>query len=281
MKMIVFLLFITCFKCIIACNLEKNYLSVIIPAYNEELWIERTVKCVTNSCKEARLKDFEVIVVNDDSTDATAAIAQKNGARVINVQNRHIGKNRNQGANEAKFETVLFLDADSFVSGNDIRRGIELLNQGVPLVTNFARYDPKFPLVANLWCNFSNLLIAHLGWHGTAGGGIMFTCKQKFEELGGFDVALFAAEDIDLIKRFKKRAFIHIDGHTSSRRHVKNGFLSGVQDWIFNQNCTAQDTWYKPNYRETAIAKSAMFYPIRCEEQLFRSICPEVIHKEK
>ena len=261
--------------------LKSNYLSVVIPAYNEELWIERTVKCVTDSCKEANLKDFEVLVVDDASTDATAEIATKNGAQVISVHNRNIGKNRNQGAKEAKFDTILFLDADSVVSGKDIKRSLALLNKGISLVTTFSRYDSHFPFVASLWCHFSNLCVSHLGWHGTAGGGTMFADKKKFEKLGGFDCALFSTEDIDLIMRSRHRAFIHTDGYTSSRRHVKNGIFSGVFEWLANRNSTASDVWYKPNFRKTALLEGEIFQSLSYWERFYRFICPEVIHKQK
>ncbi len=260
---------------------KRSRLSVVIPAYNEELWIERTVKGVTDSCKEANLKDFEVLVINDASTDATAAIASNSGARVINVQNRNIGKNRNQGAKEAKYDYILFIDADSIVSGRDIERGLALLDKGTPFVTTFARYDNHFPFIANLWCNLSNLCISHLGWHGTAGGGTIFTDKKTFEKLGGFDSTLFSTEDIDLIRRSKHRAFIHTDGYTSSRRYVKNGIFSGVFEWLTDRNFTASDVWYKPNFRKTALLEGEIFQPISRWEHLFRFICPEVIHKQK
>lgn len=258
-----------------ACYLDITSLSVIIPAYNEELWIERTVKCVTNSCKEAELKDFEVIVVNDTSTDATAEIAQRNGARVINAHNRNIGKNRNQGAKEAKFSSILFLDADTVVSGRDIRRSLSLLNQGISLVVPFAQFDSYLPTSTRLLYSFTNLLTSYLKWRALVGGATLFVDKKEFEKLGGFNDTLLSAEDADFIWRVKNWAFIHTDGYTSSRRYLKNSTFSGLGQ----QKTASVNVWYNPNYREVGILQGEIFQPISCMERLYRLVCPEVAHK--
>src|SRR5687768_16575132 len=63
--------------------------SFIIPAYNEEALIGRTIDTLRESASHLKER-FEIIVANDDSTDRTAVIAAEKGARVIEVKKRQI-----------------------------------------------------------------------------------------------------------------------------------------------------------------------------------------------
>ena len=65
---------------------------------------------------------FEVVVVDDASSDRTATIAREHGARVIAVSHRQIAATRNAGAGEASGELFVFLDADTVVNCAVIRR---------------------------------------------------------------------------------------------------------------------------------------------------------------
>lgn len=91
--------------------------SVIIPAYNCEQYIE---ECVT-SILEQTYENFEVLIVDDGSTDHTAEIAQKLMMRdtrveVISMKNQGVSHARNVGLANAKGEFVTFLDADDYLS---------------------------------------------------------------------------------------------------------------------------------------------------------------------
>lgn len=85
------------------------FLSIIIPARNEESRILPLLK----SLQEQRFKTFEILVVDDDSSDRTAAVAQSFGAKVL--QNEGSGKSSAcwHGAEQAKGSWLLFLDADT------------------------------------------------------------------------------------------------------------------------------------------------------------------------
>ncbi len=85
--------------------------SVIIPAYNEEKFIE---KCLI-SIKNQSFKDIEIIVVDDGSTDKTVEIAEKIADRVILQDHLGCGKARNIGAKSAAGEILVFIDADMYL----------------------------------------------------------------------------------------------------------------------------------------------------------------------
>src|SRR6266481_2960226 len=87
--------------------------SVVIPAYNAELFLERTLR----SALRQTHSNLEVIVVDDGSTDKTRVIAEAAAAiddrvRIISVPNGGVAKSRNIGIAEANGEFVAFLDAD-------------------------------------------------------------------------------------------------------------------------------------------------------------------------
>lgn len=92
-------------------------LSIIIPVYNSEKYLEGCLTSVVNQS----LKDFEIICVNDGSTDNSLKILEKFGAqdsriRIINQQNQGQGYARNAGLEAAAGDYVGFIDSDDYIS---------------------------------------------------------------------------------------------------------------------------------------------------------------------
>src|SRR5439155_21583574 len=92
-------------------------LSIIIPSYNEELRLPASLGLIADYIEKSR-RDTEVLVVDDGSTDQTAAVAEKFRARirqlriVQNGENRGKGYSVRHGMTEARCDIVLFTDAD-------------------------------------------------------------------------------------------------------------------------------------------------------------------------
>lgn len=86
----------------------ESQVSVVIPAYNSEVWVAAAIDSVRHQSPEP----LEIIVVDDGSTDGTAAYAEAHGARVIRQLNRGPAAARNAGASAASGAALLFLDAD-------------------------------------------------------------------------------------------------------------------------------------------------------------------------
>src|SRR5436190_3112297 len=82
--------------------------SVVIPAYNEERWIG----CALGSLGRQTHPSFEVIVIDDGSTDRTGKIAAGFGVRLFRTSHRGAGAARDYGAKAAEGAIVVFLDAD-------------------------------------------------------------------------------------------------------------------------------------------------------------------------
>src|SRR5262245_15720711 len=98
-------------------------ISFIIPAYNEEQLLGRTLKAIDQAARPLG-EPVEVIVADDASTDHTAAIAQEHGALVVSVKYRQIAATRNAGARGANGEMLVFVDADTMVTEAAVRAAI-------------------------------------------------------------------------------------------------------------------------------------------------------------
>src|SRR5207237_7363763 len=103
--------------------------SFIIPAYNEELELSSTIASIRVAASGVA-QPYEIIVVDDASTDATAELAAEAGARVISIDRRQIAAARNAGARAAQGDYLFFVDADTRINPNHIYEAIAALAAG-------------------------------------------------------------------------------------------------------------------------------------------------------
>jgi glycosyltransferase involved in cell wall biosynthesis len=110
--------------------------SVIIPAYNEEKAIRKTIKEIQEVLKENKLdKNSEIIVVDDCSTDKTKEVALECKAKVLsNPTNMGYGFSLKRGINEAKNETIVITDADNTYPFTSVPEMLDLKKEGFDLV---------------------------------------------------------------------------------------------------------------------------------------------------
>ncbi len=101
-----FVLYVLKFYFEVTFNLVFKMLSVIIPAFNEENFLPRCLE----SLKNQKFKDFEIIVVDNNSTDKTAEIAKKFNVILFSEKNQGVAYARNKGSEIAKGEILVFTD---------------------------------------------------------------------------------------------------------------------------------------------------------------------------
>jgi glycosyltransferase involved in cell wall biosynthesis len=182
-------------------------LSIIIPAFNEERLIEATLAGV-NAAKRAfseRGWETELIVCDNNSTDRTAELARKAGAKVVFEPMNQIGRARNSGAAAALGDWLLFIDADSIPSCELFGEMAEVIESGRCLAggatLDFADRE-KYPVAARI-TGIWNWISRQCAWMA---GSCIFCDAAAFREVGGFSKELYASEEIDLSRRLKRLA---------------------------------------------------------------------------
>jgi len=179
-------------------------LSIIIPTFNEEKFLPILLK----SLKKQTFKDFEIIVADNNSTDATRSIALKGGARVVDGGLPACG--RNNGAKVAHGEWLLFLDADVILPSDFLEKAMGEIKESTfasasclinPLSDR--KIDKFLHGVVNLYFQAIKKIFPH------APGFCIFVKKEIHQLVGGFDEKIKLAEDHDYILRISKIA--HFD----------------------------------------------------------------------
>jgi glycosyltransferase involved in cell wall biosynthesis len=176
-------------------------LSFIVPAYNEEHELPRALASIRAAAEAAR-ESFEIVVVDDASTDATAEIAKAAGAIVLPVCYRHIAAVRNAGARAARGDIFFFVDADTWISPVHVTGALAALEAGC--AGGGARMIPEgsVPLWGRVFVRIFSVFyftLANLG-----AGAFLFTTRENFHAAGGFDEQFFAGEEVYFTMTLKK-----------------------------------------------------------------------------
>jgi cellulose synthase/poly-beta-1,6-N-acetylglucosamine synthase-like glycosyltransferase len=192
--------------------------SFIVPAHNEAVEIAGTLKSVFDAARAVGLP-FEVIVVNDASTDETKKMAQDAGARVVDVNLRKISAVRNAGARQANGDVFFFVDADTRLAEPVLRAAWEALRRGAVGGGAWVRFTEPVNLAARVGIYLFGFVYARiLGW---AAGCCIFARRESFLAAGGFDEKFYATEEILLsiaLKRQGRFVVLREAVSTSSRK---------------------------------------------------------------
>ena len=207
-------------------------LSVVIPAYNEKEYLPQTLEAVTFAL--ASIADVEIIVVDNQSIDATREIAEAFGAKIMEEAEHNIGKVRNTGGLAAVGEVFVFLDADTLVARGVFERIIEVMLDPRCLGGSVA-VEYEAPRNRQLFMRWFMRLWTVLGRLTKMRQGALQFCRSDvFRDLGGYDATIYVGEDIEFHWRMdtlvKNRggftAFIEEPKvETSSRRWEKMGLV--------------------------------------------------------
>ena len=176
-------------------------ISFIVPAHNEERWLGACLASIQDSMKP--LADaYEIIVVDDASTDATAKIAGDFNVRLLKVAHRRVSAVRNSGAEIAKGENFFFVDADTVVNSAAIEAGLALLRDGAVGGGCVFEFDVPIPWWARIVHRFGTMMGR---WLRITGGCFLFCTRDAFADTGGFSEELYAGEDMAFVEALKRR----------------------------------------------------------------------------
>lgn len=178
-------------------------ISVLIPAFNEEALIARTIESVQASFAAVGHTSFEIIVCDNNSTDRTAQVAESKGARVVFEPHNQISRARNAAASRAKFDWLIFLDADTTLPAELLRNTIETIGRG-DVCGGGALVDFDRPnalrgglRVLQFWNTISRVT-------QLAAGSYVYCLRQAWSDVGGFSENVYAGEELFFSQNLKR-----------------------------------------------------------------------------
>jgi len=215
--------------------------SVIIPAYNAEQTITTTIQSVLAQT----LDDFEIIVIDDGSTDATVATVEAIDdprIQIFSYPNAGQGESRNRGASHATGEFFAFLDADDLWTPDKLERMVKAIGD-----THRSEHPGQPAAVAYSWVDwvdetgqflqrgcattrngyvYEQLLLSDF----IAGGSNLMVWRGAFFQVGGFNPSYPPAEDRDLWLRLaEKFHFVAIEAPLLRYRQIPNSQSANVR----------------------------------------------------
>ena len=188
-------------------------LSIVIPAFNEEKTLPACLASIDEAVASVSGEDdlddelgVEVIVADNNSTDATAKLAAAAGARVVFEPINQISRARNTGAAVATGDWQLFIDADSCLHPETLKDLLTTIRRGDCAGGGCVIALDAAPLWAYGFLTLWQAISRTLHW---AAGSFLFCRADAFRELGGFSEAFYASEEIDMSRRLKRWAKAH------------------------------------------------------------------------
>ena len=176
--------------------------SLVIPAYNEEDLLPRLLETVAVARETYRRgpNAVQVIVADNDSSDATATVAEDFGCEVVRVLKRRIGTVRNGGAKTALGEILCCVDADMQVHPETFNAIEDALATGrVVAGATGVRLERMSPGIAVTYALFMPFV-----WAMRMDSGVVFCRRNDFVEIGGYDERRSFGEDLQLLFDLKR-----------------------------------------------------------------------------
>lgn len=201
-----------------------TFVSIIVPAYNEEKTIGKTLQSLINQS----YPHYEIIVVNNNSSDQTASIAKRYTKKVYIEKKQGYHHAVRRGVKEAKGTIITMCDADTIYKPDWLEHAVNIFENDKRVV---AVYGPAFYIDSSLpvkvigtflyWfaCYFSRFV----GVPATSGLNFLMK-KSAYAAVGGYDPEIYdmVAIDVELGQRLKKKGLLKLSTHalplTSARR---------------------------------------------------------------
>ncbi len=224
--------------------------SIIIPAKNEEAYIGRCLDSILHT--DYPRDRFEVLVVDNGSSDQTAMIAAVKGASVFSAPEETIAGLRNFGVRRALGQILVFLDADCSVSSTWLDEAARYLT--AHSIACFGA-PPGIPeqatWVQKAWYQVrrNQREIMEVEWLESMN---MFVRRDAFESVDGFDERLITCEDYDLCLRLKSFGKIVADGRISAVHH--------------GEAATLTQFFHKERWRGTSNLRGVLYHGLQWRE---------------
>lgn len=196
--------------------MENPLVSIVVTTKNEEKNIENCIK----SIMEQGYKNVEIIVVDNNSSDRTKEIALKYTEKVFDKGPERSAQ-RNYGMiDKSSGEYVMFIDADMILAPSLIEKCVEYFKGGSEKI--YALWIPEIVLGNKFFSKCRRFERSF--YNGTVIDGARFFRKDKFVEVGGFDLSMSGPEDWDIDKKIGRGNIRLIDSKDSVIYHNEAEF---------------------------------------------------------
>ena len=201
-------------------------LSIIIPSKNEEKYIGNLLHSIKKQC----LVNYEIIIADNKSTDNTLKVINQyiDELPIKIVEGGLPSVARNNGAKNAKYDLLLFIDSDIYIKNNYlIWKSIEILKEkNLDLMTCFLNSDIIMTKIMYFFSNIFSYLSKFDKPFATT--QYFLIKKDVFNQLGGFDESVMHCEDYLLSKKVhnKKFGLVWSYVYSDDRRFKKMGYIN-------------------------------------------------------
>lgn len=212
-------------------------LSIVICTLNEEQYLPKLL----DSIALQQGVTYEIVIADSGSDDDTSGVAEKyrttRNLPITFVSNkiRNISSQRNIGARTAKFEHLLFLDADVVLPDNFLKEAFLdcILKNNIKLAGTKIYATEKNLKYRFMYWNYSNLYLPLLRLFKPAMHGCsIFSCKEIHEKVGGFNENMIFEDykyGVDALPFYKAKLLKGVYVKTSARRFYNATFRSSME----------------------------------------------------
>lgn len=260
--------------------------SVIIPTYDHGEFVVETLKSVFAQT----FKEYEVIVVNDGSSDNTADLIKpyvdKGRLLYIEQENTGVAAARNTGLSKAQGDYIAFLDDDDVwppdklewqVAVLDSTRTIGVVAGGVVTLGYAPIIQPRSNGLRRI--TFREMFSGN----PFISPGQCLIRAEVLDSSGGFDTSIWGADDYDLWLRISLRTGIEIHDRISLhyRRHARNASRDMHRMWVSSRRVIEKNLWFAPPRERRMLRHNAyrMLYDY-CGRWMVRRLKTEITNRD-
>ena len=242
--------------------------TVVIPVYNGSRYLRESI----NSVLAQTFQDYEIVCVDDGSTDDSVSLLQEYGQRIRVVRQDNSGQSaaRNAGVKLARGEYIAFLDQDDVWYPSKVQNQLAVLDAEPDVVLvhcNFDRIDERGEMLERGAGMIERTSALGSSMGQLIGEALIFPSammirKEGYERIGGFHHALQGFEDFDLIARLKEQGrFVMVEERGMAYRMHGSGFTRTGGIHVIRSRETflrRMQTLYRGDRNKQAIVKNML-----------------------
>ena len=211
----------------------------IIPAFNEEKLVSFAIRSIRAEMAD-RSNEYEILVVDNASTDRTADVALEQGARVVQELKRGIVAARQAGYRHARYDLLANIDADNAIPAGWLDTALAELDPATVVVTGPLVY-PEFSRLLQIFTKVFYFFgrLSHHALGNMVQGGNFIVRKSALDAVGGYNTEItFFGEDTDFAVRIAKVGNVKLVAkmwvYSSARRFQVEGVVRTTWRYILN-----------------------------------------------